>query len=264
MCLPVLESLHLVHDHEVGLKAAPCLHVVAHCVVGHNFIGLVLIILRLALECVALNDMHRPEATGETLYLAFPLILERGGAHHKHLRYISRLHQHLGSANGLHGLAQTHLVGNERASGGGGKAYAFSLVGIEARVQHGVEVVVAQGCNGLLASAAFTQLKHVLQGIVVATERPVDAAALFQQVKEVLHAMLVEDAIAVEVGGSQLLVVVTVVGAHAHAHLAHLAHLAIAEVYRGVGRFIMLVAAFVGVAPEPQLYPLQVLARVQT
>ena len=76
--VPVLETLHLVHDEEVGAQAAHHLDVVAGCVIGHNLIECLRPVELFPLHGIAFH--HHGLCVGEPFYLFFPLVFQRSGA----------------------------------------------------------------------------------------------------------------------------------------------------------------------------------------
>ena len=61
--------------------------------------------------------------------LLLPFRLQRSGANHQHARDIVISRQELASRNGLDGLAQAHLVCEQRTLCKGKMQHAFALIG---------------------------------------------------------------------------------------------------------------------------------------
>ncbi|MFT4247148.1 MAG: hypothetical protein QM581_03790 [Pseudomonas sp.] len=74
---------------------------------------------------------HLRLAPGETRDLALPLILERGRADHQHPAHAEMAGQDLGRGDRLDGLAQAHVVADQRAPGSHREQRALGLVGVE-------------------------------------------------------------------------------------------------------------------------------------
>ena len=82
-------------------------------------------------------------ATGKFFNFLLPLVFQRCRTHHEHTVGHALSQIDLCGGNGLYGLAQSHLIGNDGFTCLDGKAYALFLIGIEAHREQAVERIVA-------------------------------------------------------------------------------------------------------------------------
>ncbi len=138
--VPVLDALRLVGDDEFRRPGVDEVGVARqHFVVDDAAEG-VFGVLHLALWAQAMDDLRRP--VGEARELGFPLVLQRGGAHHQHALHAEVARHQLGRGDGLHRLAQAHLIAQQGAAGTRGEQRAFGLVGVQAGLQQLVQRLV--------------------------------------------------------------------------------------------------------------------------
>ena len=124
--LPVLDPLGLVEDDQVGLPTADGLDVaVDDVVVGH------------LVERIGRVELVPPRtkpfddqglAVGEPLDLLLPLVLQRRRRDDQHALNAGNPGEDLGGGDGLDGLAQPHVVGDQAAAPLGGRQRADPLV----------------------------------------------------------------------------------------------------------------------------------------
>jgi hypothetical protein len=80
---------------------------------------------------------HRARRTvGKARNLLFPLRLERGGADHQDAGDALVARQQIAGRDGLYGLAEAHLVGEERALSERKMQHAFALIRQQFMAQH--------------------------------------------------------------------------------------------------------------------------------
>jgi len=133
--VPVLDPLRLVEDHDFGGQ---------HLVDGFGVAEHLLVVddgeeRRLAIggEPGRPRPEHRSRrALGEAGDLLFPLGLQRGRAHHQHARDVSAAGEEFTGGDGLDGLAQSHLVGEQGAFAKGEVRHAGPLIGQQRVAQH--------------------------------------------------------------------------------------------------------------------------------
>jgi hypothetical protein len=135
--VPVLDALRLVDDHQVRRPGLDQVEVAAQGFVVGDLAEVVLRVARLADRAQAADD--RRLALAEAGDLAFPLVLERSRADHQHALGSEVARENLHRRDGLHGLAEAHLVADQRASGTRGEEGAFALVGIERDLEQGLQ-----------------------------------------------------------------------------------------------------------------------------
>ena len=112
--LPILDALSLIQDHHVGLEQAIDLVGVAHhlLVVDQREES------RLGIEPQPLGTQARDEAhvaVGEAGDLLLPFRLDRCGRDHEHARDAFLPREQFAGGDRLHGLAEAHLIGKQRA-----------------------------------------------------------------------------------------------------------------------------------------------------
>src|SRR5690606_19392786 len=90
---------------------------------------LVAAILFLPLRAAAGNELHR--AVAEAMNLVSPLALERSGTNHEHALDIRLLREELRDADSLYGLAEPHVVRQDRAPRADREGDAVELIGKE-------------------------------------------------------------------------------------------------------------------------------------
>jgi hypothetical protein len=95
---------------------------------------------------------HLRRKAGEFLDFGFPLVLHGSRRHHQHSRYPAAAAQHLRGCQGLHGFAQTHVVGDDNPSAAGCEDCATHLIGQQLRFQNSIRRVLAPAelCQKLL------------------------------------------------------------------------------------------------------------------
>ena len=205
---PVLDALGLVHDHQVRAQG-----LVEHRQIAQDeFVvddveGGVAPVLDTPFRRRPLDDLR--VQPGEPLDLPRPLVLERGRADDQHPPHPLVLAQPGGRTDGLQGLAQAHVIGQQRPAGTGEKGHALDLVGIEGGPHPGqtaaggenpaADLVRAQPVGG-----PGRQVTGKIQGIVA----QVEVGALLDQfgkAEKVLRQTAAEPAGRVEIPGEQRL-----------------------------------------------------------
>ena len=135
--LPVLDALRLVeHDDVRRENGVDVVGVGEHLLVVDDVEEDGLAVGGEALRARAEHRFRR--ALGEAGDLLLPLGLERGRADHQHARDVLALGQQLAGRDRLHGLAEAHLVGEQRALAEGQVQHALALIG-QQRMTHEVE-----------------------------------------------------------------------------------------------------------------------------
>ena len=136
LCVPILQSLHLVHDNHIGLQRIQLLQVLSDAVVGCYLVwgrgGQQLATLLGS----AVDQQHL--IAREAFYFTLPLEFQCGRTQHQHLFCKAFAAQQLSCGYGLNGLAQTHFIGYYSTPGFGCKAHTFLLVVIKPRLQQTV------------------------------------------------------------------------------------------------------------------------------
>ena len=250
--VPVLQSLHLVDYHHIRLQPPQHFDVIAGRVVRNDLEQFGRIILGATLQVTTLYDMRF--LVGEMLYLALPLVFQRGGTKHQNGADESLVVQQYCCADSLNGLTEAHLVGNDGATGGGSEAYAFLLIGIECGVEQMGEVVMAQRCHPLPTLCSFPRFQHEVERIVVALHRIVYGDGALEEGLKVVKALWQKLTLVVEILRSQLAERCLMVAADADADLTAFG---VVDINRSVGRRLtMHVAATV----NPALHGLKMLA----
>ena len=112
--LPVLDALRLVQDDDVRLQEIEDL-----VAVGQNLLVVAEREEGSTSVCCApreeIAEYHARGQLGETGDLLFPLRLQRHGRHHEHALDAAQLAQQGAGGDRLHGLAEAHVVGEQRA-----------------------------------------------------------------------------------------------------------------------------------------------------
>ena len=205
---PVLDALGLVHDHQVRAQGF-----VEHRQVAQDeFVvddveGGVAPVLDTPFRHRSLDDLRLQP--GEPFDLPRPLVLERGRADDQHPPHPLVLAQPDRRTDGLQGLAQAHVVGQQGPAGAGEKGHPLDLVGIEGGPHPGqtaaggenpaADLVRAQPVGG-----PGRQVTGKIQGIVA----QVEVGALLDQfgkAEKVLRQTAAEPAGRVEIPGEQRL-----------------------------------------------------------
>ena len=128
--VPVLDPLRFVQDHDVGLQP----------LVDVQRVGQHLLVIDdgeerrggIAPEAFPPGAEHELVAEArETLDLLLPFGLERGRRDDQHAGSLAEPVQQRAGGDGLDGLAQPHLVGQQRALGEGQVQHAFALVWVQ-------------------------------------------------------------------------------------------------------------------------------------
>ena len=168
--------MHLVHDEQVGLQLAQNLDIVAGAVVGDNLIRNIQLVLTDALVMQALDDVRL--LTRKPFNFALPLILQGCGTDNESRLYQFLLAHQFGSADGLNGLAKTHLVGNDAPALREGESDALFLIRIEWGGEQLVEHFVSIAMQDMLTEQTFSFIDDKVDGILIETETVADTGGL--------------------------------------------------------------------------------------
>ena len=224
---PVLDALGLVHDHQVRAQGLVEHRQVAQDeFVVDDVAGGLAPVLDTPLRRRSLDDLRGQP--GEPLDLPRPLVLERGRADDQHPPHPLVLAQPGGRGDGLQGLAQAHVVGQQGPAGAGEKGHALDLVGIEGGPHPGQAAVGGQDPAPDVVGAQPVggpggQVAGIIQGIVA----QVEVGALldqFGEAEKVLRQTAAEPAGAVEIPGEQRLQLGCQRGGAVQADLRSLVH----------------------------------------
>ncbi len=131
--LVVLDALAFVENDQVPGHAFDRENVAEHLLVVAHGKKATVGISRLTLRRRAADKLHI--AIAKAMNLGPPLALERRGTHDQHLTHTGLAGQQLGHAHALNRFSETHVVGQDRPSGAGGKCHAIELIGQERRLQ---------------------------------------------------------------------------------------------------------------------------------
>ena len=131
--LPVLDALALVQNDQVPLCALDRQDVTQHLLVVADGEEAPVLVLRGALFGAAEHDLT--VAFREAQDLAAPLGLDRRGAHDQDFADVRLPREQLGHADTLNRLAESHVIGQDRAPGAGGEGDAVQLVGQQLHLQ---------------------------------------------------------------------------------------------------------------------------------
>ena len=170
---PVLHPLGFVDDQQLGRPGFGQVGITHQGFVVDDLAERLGRPLHLACRPQALQHLHLlPVAPGESRDLALPLVLQRRGAHHQHLAHAEVPRQQLGRGDGLHGLAQAHLVADQQPAGAGGTQCAFGLVGVQPGAQQLLQLGAGRALGvglgqHLAAVVGITHLGHQGQGVVM-------------------------------------------------------------------------------------------------
>ena len=171
--VPVLDALRLVGDHELGCPGIDQVRVTGQRFVVGDLAEGVFAVLQLALRAQAVNHLHF--AFGEAREFVLPLMLERRRAYHQDALNTEVAREQLGRGDGLDGLAQAHLVADQRAAGARGEQRAFGLVRVELDFQElGKRLVIPIFRVGLgqggMPALAIADLRDELPDLVVSAQ----------------------------------------------------------------------------------------------
>ena len=128
LSIPVLQALHLIHYNHIRLDAAGSLYVVVQRIVRNDLEEPRLPVHLTAHQLRPLD--YQRILSAEILYLALPLVFERGRADNQDRTHEALLVEQRGRSDGLNRLAKTHFIGNYASAGTCGKLNALPLVRI--------------------------------------------------------------------------------------------------------------------------------------
>ena len=216
--IPIFQTLHFVHNHHIHRYVSQVAHIVGHRVIGNYLVGAGHAIHMRTLGGIAFHYQHI--GSGKAFYLALPLIFERRWTHHEHRLGKVVVTKQLGGADGLHRLAETHLVGYQRAALGEGKFHAIFLIRKQFGVEQMVKFFIAHILSYIIAAVGLTHLYHIAESIVVASKSAADGACSLQKLRKSVVAIAAQHAGVVEISLSESLKLLAAFIAEANAHLA--------------------------------------------
>ena len=202
---------------------------------------------------------HHGIGIGEAFNLFLPLVLQRGGTDDQRRRDEALFPHQLCRADGLYGLSQAHLIGDNRLPGTEGEADSLFLIRIERCLQQ----LVKRGIRSyfgqqLPTSAIVTLFQDEVERIVVPAEGVVQPHGFAEEVGHAIQRFGAQRPVGREVGFGELAELSLVLGADAQAHppLPF-----VREIDGGIGRdgAARQTVFFL----QPKLYAFEVLARTQ-
>ena len=135
--VPVFHPLRFVDDHQFGRPGGDQIEIWLELLVVRDLAEILQRVVLLPLRPAATNHARGifTFSPGEARNLALPLVFERGRADHQHFRDTKMPCQYFGRRNGLYGLAQPHIVADQRPAGPHREQSALGLIGIERHLQ---------------------------------------------------------------------------------------------------------------------------------
>ena len=135
--VPVLHPLRFIDDDQFGRPGGDQVEIGLELLVVRDLAEIVQGVVLLPLRPAAVDDARRIFALSprEARDLALPLVFERGRADHQHFRDAKMPRQYFRRGDRLYGLAQSHVVADQRPAGPHREQRALGLIGIERHLQ---------------------------------------------------------------------------------------------------------------------------------
>ena len=184
--LPVLQSLHLVHNQYFRFQRTPHLNVVRHTVVWYYLIGNIARILLLTLHGITFYDKRQRTVKRAVLvlrkafYLALPLIFQRSWTDYQYLLGQPLFPKQFRRSNSLDSLTQAHFVSNNRTPFLKSKTNAFFLIGIQRYCKQIIKPLISIFLNQLATEFLLSLFQYKVNGILIETERRINLWSLYQ------------------------------------------------------------------------------------